>query len=71
MQATIHTVDPQSGAGSVLFDDGREVPFPTSALVGSGLRRVVIGQRISLTCDEGGAIDRMWIVGIGDDQDIV
>lgn len=70
MQATIHTIDAATGAGQVIFDDGLVRDFPTEALYGSGLRKLTIGQRVTLTCSPEGAVERMWVVGIGDDQDI-
>ena len=74
MQGSVHTFDPASGAGSVLLDDGRELAFPGAALAGSGLRHLRVGQRVSLGVEDAGAerpvITRVWIVGIGDDEDI-
>jgi len=37
-----------TGAGRVLFDDGRDVSFGPATFVASGLRRFRIGQRVRL-----------------------
>ena len=38
MQGSVHEFDPTTGAGSVLLDDGRRVPFDADAFPRSGLR---------------------------------
>lgn len=48
MQATVATYDPSTSAGSVLLDDGVELPFGPEALEGSGLRLLRPGQRVRL-----------------------
>lgn len=69
MQASVHRFDDETGAGSVLLDDGREVPFSAEVFAGSSLRHVRPGQRISITTTaDGGSVRTLWIVGIGDDQ---
>lgn len=71
MQASVHTFDEDSGAGSVLLDDGREVRFSAEVFADSALRHVRPGQRLSIELDgEGRDVSRLWIVGIGDDQTI-
>lgn len=71
MQASVHTFDDETGAGSALLDDGREVAFSGEVFGASALRRLRPGQRISIELDSAGAeITRLWIVGIGDDQRI-
>ncbi|NNM45657.1 hypothetical protein [Knoellia koreensis] len=79
MQASVHTFDDETGAGSVLLDDGREVPFSAEVFAASALRHVRPGQRISIDLadpgpetgdDARGTITKLWIVGIGDDQTI-
>ncbi len=47
MQATVRTFDPGSRAGTVLADDGVEVPYDAAALP-EGLRRLRIGQRVQV-----------------------
>jgi cold shock CspA family protein len=48
MQATVSSFDPDTFTGSVLLDDGVELPFPRSALAGTGLRLLRPGQRVRL-----------------------
>ncbi len=68
VQASIHTVE-SNGGGSALLDDGRAVDFGPEALVGSGLRMLRIGQRVSIELDEPARrATRVWIVGIGDTE---
>jgi 2-phospho-L-lactate guanylyltransferase len=65
MQATVATYDPTTGAGSVLLDDGAEVPFAPDALTGSRLRLLRPGQRVRLATTGSGAslrIDRLQIL---------
>lgn len=69
MQATTHSFDPASGAGSVLSDDGLELAFSTDVFLRSGLRQLRVGQRVSLELDDG-VISRLWVVGIGDGEPI-
>jgi len=71
MQASVHTFDEQSGSGTALLDDGREVGFSSEVFARSSLRHLRAGQRVSIELGEGGGdIERLWIVGIGDDQRI-
>jgi hypothetical protein len=69
MQASVHKYDDESGSGSVLLDDGREVPFDGIAFDASGLRHVRPGQRVSIEMSAS-VVTRLWIVGIGDGQPI-
>lgn len=69
MQASVHTFE--EGHGSVLLDDGREVPFDEAAWSGSGLRHLRPGQRVSVTlAADDRAVTRLWIVGIGEGETI-
>ena len=69
MQASVHQYNEENGSGSVLLNDGREVPFDGRVLDASGLRRLRIGQRVSIEMSET-ALTRLWIVGIGDGEAI-
>jgi 2-phospho-L-lactate guanylyltransferase len=69
MQATVHRFEDVTGSGSVLLDDGLELPFATEVFEASGLRHVRPGQRVSVQTIDG-AITRLWIVGVGPDQPI-
>lgn len=70
MQASVHTFDEATGAGSALLDDGREVTFTAEVFAASALRHLRVGQRLSLDLGAGAEISKLWIVGIGDDQRI-
>jgi 2-phospho-L-lactate guanylyltransferase len=71
MQASVHTFDETTGSGTALLDDGREVAFPSEVFARSALRHLRPGQRVSIELAEGTtAVERLWIVGIGDDQSI-
>ncbi|MEO7069527.1 MAG: hypothetical protein ABI131_03450 [Nostocoides sp.] len=69
MQASVHKYDDESGSGSVLLDDGREIPFDGPVVDASGLRRLRPGQRVSIEMSTS-AVTRLWIVGIGDGETI-
>ena len=69
MQASVHRYDDEFGSGSVLLDDGREIPFDTAVMDASGLRLLRPGQRVSVTMTDT-ALTRLWIVGIGDNEPI-
>ena len=71
VQANVHTFDESTGAGSALLDDGLQVSFPADVFARSALRRLRPGQRISIDlAADGRTVERLWIVGIGDDQRI-
>jgi 2-phospho-L-lactate guanylyltransferase len=70
MQASVHTFDEATGAGSALLDDGREVTFSADVFAASALRHLRVGQRLSLDLAAGTQVTKLWIVGIGDDQRI-
>jgi hypothetical protein len=67
MQANVHRYHDENRSGSVLLDDGREIPFDRSVFDASGLRHVRPGQRLSIEMSAT-ALTRMWIVGIGDTE---
>ena len=69
MQASVHKYDDESGSGSVLLDDGREIPFDGKVFDASGLRHLRPGQRVSIELSTS-AVTRLWIVGIGDGEPI-
>lgn len=70
MQASVHTFDAEHGTGSVLLDTGRVLPFPADVFEASGLRHLRLGQRLSIEASgdpeqDGTALTRLWIVGVG------
>ncbi|HET7326965.1 MAG TPA: 2-phospho-L-lactate guanylyltransferase [Nocardioidaceae bacterium] len=62
MQATVASYDDQTGSGTVLADDGVELPFAAAALEGSRLRLLRPGQRVRVSIGAAGAVDRLQIV---------
>ncbi len=46
MQATVRTFSPMYRHGSVLLDDGTELPFSADVFAASGLRLLRFGQRV-------------------------
>ncbi len=76
MQASVHTFDPASGAGTVLLDSGRLLPFGPEVFAASGLRLLRLGQRVSVEVEPedpetpGARLTRLWIVGIGEGEKI-
>jgi 2-phospho-L-lactate/phosphoenolpyruvate guanylyltransferase len=60
VQATVRTFSPESRSGSVLLDNGVELPFDRTAFEAGGLRLVRFGQRV-----------RIKVAGEGPDQRVV
>lgn len=56
MQGTVATFDDETRSGSVLLDDGTELPYDTAAFDAGGLRHLRLGQRVNLKVDADGAI---------------
>ena len=56
-QGTVKTFAEDTRSGSVLLDDGTEIPLPTEAFERSGLRILRFGQRV-----------RFELEGTGDDR---
>jgi hypothetical protein len=54
MQATVASYDPHDRSGSVLLDDGVEVPFPSGA-PDQRLRLLRPGQRVQVETEGDGA----------------
>jgi 2-phospho-L-lactate guanylyltransferase len=59
MQATVRTFSPESKSGSVLLDDGTELPFDRAAFEAGGLRLVRFGQRVRITVSGEGTDQRV------------
>lgn len=65
MQATVRSFDPVTRSGTVLLDDGVELPYDAAAFDAGGLRLLRVGQRVRLDVvddgvDEGG----LTVVGL-------
>ena len=56
MQGTVATFDADTGAGTVLLDDGTQVAFDGAAFARSGLRLLRMGQRVRLERDGTGHV---------------
>ncbi len=58
-QGTVKSFSEETHSGSVLLDDGMEIPLPADAFDRSGLRMLRFGQRV-----------RFELEGTGDDRRI-
>lgn len=61
-QGTVRHFDPDARVGSVLLDDGTEVPFSAAAFDAGGLRLLRPGQRVRFDRDATGAIQRITLL---------
>ncbi len=66
MQATVLRFDATDCSGSVLFDDGRVLPFSGEVFRASGLRLLRPGQRLRLSVAADGSISALTIVTLRD-----
>jgi hypothetical protein len=48
VQATVRHFDPRDRSGTVLLDDGVELPYDRAAFDAGGLRLVRVGQRVRI-----------------------
>jgi cold shock CspA family protein len=64
MQGTVATFDPQTHTGTLLLDDGSELPFPAEAFKASGLRLLRLGQRVSIETGSDGGVRKVELPGI-------
>jgi hypothetical protein len=55
MQATVRTFDPHTRAGTVLLDDGIELPYEAGSLAHTAIRHLRIGQRVTVQTSGEGA----------------
>lgn len=69
MQATVHRFDPETHTGSVLRDDGVELPFTAPAFESSGLRLLRVGQRLTVEVVDDLVVG-LRIVGVGPGEPI-
>lgn len=53
MQATVATFSQDTGSGTVLLDNGKELSFDADAFSRSGLRMLRLGQRVSMLVVDG------------------
>lgn len=52
MQATVRSFDAVTRSGTVLLDDGTELPYGSSAFDASGVRLLRLGQRVRVEVDQ-------------------
>jgi cold shock CspA family protein len=52
MQATVRTFSPATRSGSLLLDDGTEVPFDAAAFEAGGFRLLRSGQRVRIVLED-------------------
>jgi cold shock CspA family protein len=65
VQASVHRFDADSGAGSVLTDQGLVLAFSAEAFAGSGLRHLRVGQRLSIELSGSGPGDEVASMRLG------
>jgi 2-phospho-L-lactate guanylyltransferase len=65
MQGTVATFDPDTRSGTLLLDNGTELTFGAEAFDRSGLRRLRLGQRLSIETGTDRQVRKMGIPGIG------
>ncbi|MGH3531663.1 MAG: hypothetical protein ACRDSX_06965, partial [Mycobacterium sp.] len=53
MEATVRTFSEATSAGTVLLDDGTEMPFDAEAFDAHRLRLLRFGQRVRITVENG------------------
>ena len=61
MQGTVRSFDPETRGGTVLLDDGTELPYDAAAFDAGGLRLARIGQRVALRADSQGRITALTL----------
>lgn len=64
MQGTVKEFHEETRSGSVLLDDGTEVALPAEAFATSGLRKLVLGQRVQIVLTGDGDDRRITSVNI-------
>lgn len=64
MQATVRSFDPQTRSGTVLLDDGVELPYDAESFAEAGLRHLRLGQRVRVELAGEGAAARVVSLGI-------
>jgi cold shock CspA family protein len=51
MQATVRTFSPSTRSGTVLLDNGTDVPFDAAAFAAGGYRLLRFGQRVAISIE--------------------
>jgi 2-phospho-L-lactate guanylyltransferase len=52
VQATVRSFDAVTRSGTVLLDDGTELPYGSTAFDASGVRLLRLGQRVRIEVDQ-------------------
>lgn len=66
----MHHYESLTGAGSIILDSGKVVPWADTALESGGLRHLRVGQRVHINVDRADTEDpqavvtQVWIHGI-------
>lgn len=64
VQATVRTYQAENRCGSVLLDDGTEIPFDAAAFDAGGLRFLRFGQRVRIRTEGEGSQRRVVFLTI-------
>jgi cold shock CspA family protein len=64
MQGTVKEFSEETRSGAVLLDDGTELPIPPEAFSRSGLRKLVLGQRVKFDVEGDGDARRIRTINI-------
>jgi 2-phospho-L-lactate guanylyltransferase len=64
VQATVRSFSSATRAGTVLFDDGVELPYDAAAFDASRLRLLRVGQRVRLRVEGEGAEMRITFLTV-------
>jgi cold shock CspA family protein len=64
VQATVLTFDRETGAGSVVRDDGSVLAFSADVFALSGLRLLRAGQRVKVTLSDAGDVTSITIMSL-------
>lgn len=63
VQATVRSYDAGTHSGTVLLDDGTELPYDAVAFAASGLRLLRFGQRVRVRLSaDGASVDFLTVV---------
>jgi hypothetical protein len=62
VQATVASFDPVTRSGSVLLDDGIELPYSAEAFDAGGLLRTRVGQRVRIQTTGSGSAQRVSVL---------
>ncbi len=64
MQATVRYFDPTTRSGTVLLDDGTELPYGEAAFAAGGVRLLRVGQRVRLRTDGTGSQQKVTFLTV-------